>query len=45
MVRLGILVNSMDMTLSIPETKLCEIQDFVRSWSTITSVTKKQVQS
>ena len=45
MVWLGILVNSMDLTLSIPQNKLYEIQDFVGSWNTFTSVTKRQVQS
>ena len=37
---LGILVSSMDMTLSIPETRMCEIQDFMGSWNTLTAGTK-----
>ena len=38
---LGIEVNSIDMTLKIPEPKLAEVCEVVRSWETRVTATKK----
>ena len=45
MIWLGILINSMDMTLSIPEAKLYEVQSIVSSFNTQNAATKCQIQS
>ena len=45
MVWLGILVNSSEMTLSIPTTKLEEVQVAVDKWGTRNIASRKQVQS
>ena len=45
MIWLGILVNSVDMTLSIPEGKLKEIQETVQNWDDKALANRKQVQS
>ena len=45
MIWLGILVNSVDMTLSIPTEKLGEIQETVKIWDNRHLANRKQVQS
>ena len=42
---LGILVDSVNQTISIPDKKLCEIIDMCQSWKDKVTCTKQQLQS
>lgn len=42
---LGILLNSISMTMSIPEAKLCEIKNCAEQWLHKSKATKKDIQS
>ena len=45
MLCLGILVNSLDMTLSVPEFRIAELHAELNRWSTLEKVAKREVQS
>ena len=45
MIWLGILIDSENMTKSIPDTKLLEIKTFVKSWENKVYATRREVQS
>ena len=45
MIWLGILIDSENMTKSIPDKKLLEIKTFVKSWENMVYATRREVQS
>ena len=45
MLCLGILVNSLDMTLSVPDFRIAELHAELNRWSTLEKVAKREVQS
>ena len=42
---LGVSINCLDRTLSLPEKKLLETKDMIRRWSTLSKCTKRELQS
>ena len=45
MLFLGILVNSLEMTLSVPDFRIAELHAELNRWSTLEKVAKREVQS